>query len=72
MGAPQRTRKDREAIEFVFGALRSGALPANTVAAMAREAGISLITLRRAKEELGVRSVKMGLRAGWVWMLLET
>jgi len=72
--APQRVRNSRElaAAEFLSSALAGGPLPAREVATKAGAARIPTATLRRAKERLGVRSVKLGLRTGWVWMLLET
>jgi hypothetical protein len=39
--------------------------------AAAAELGISITTLDRAKKQLGVRSVKLGL-SNWAWELSET
>jgi len=46
--------------------------PATEVKTLARQHGISLATLRRAKKALGVvKAQKRGMRAGWIWMIRE-
>ena len=47
--------------------LSDGAVPAKAVHKAARDAGISAITLQRAKKALGVRSRKDGMAGHWVW-----
>jgi RecA-family ATPase len=62
--------------EFLRSLLADGPVPQREVQAAAREAGISMRTIKRAKEELGVDSVavreegKRGIQ-GWSWSLLE-
>ena len=45
--------------------------PAAEVLALAKQRGISPATLRRAKRALGVKAQKVGMRAGWVWVIRE-
>jgi putative DNA primase/helicase len=58
-----------EATEFLRVELAAGPRPAKAVKAAARDAGISEITLKRAKRELGVRSQKADFGKGWKWAL---
>ncbi len=60
-----------EAVDFLRDALEFEPLPAKVVQARARDVGISPMTLKRAKGQLGVESVKAGFGdAGrWVWTL---
>jgi hypothetical protein len=65
-----------EAVEFLRGALSAGPRPAKEIKAEARQAGIPDITLRRAKDRLGVHVVKEGGFFGggsqqWMWVLPE-
>lgn len=48
----------RQAADFLMATLRDGPLPCSEVEAMALEAGISEGTLRRAREQYGVASIK--------------
>jgi hypothetical protein len=58
-----------EATEFLVQCLSAGSTPANTVQAEAKEASISLATLRRASYKLGVLKKKGGMNTGWYWSL---
>lgn len=49
--------------------LASGPQPTKEVEAEAKVAGLSLATLRRAKEGLKVRVRKEGFQGQWVWEL---
>jgi hypothetical protein len=65
-----------EAAEFLRGALSAGPRSSKEIKAEARQAGIPDITLRRAKERLGVHVVKEGGFFGggsqqWMWVLPE-
>jgi hypothetical protein len=69
--AEERTERD-EAIEFVRAELEDGPRNARDVKTAARDADIKDATLRRAKAQLGVSSVRVGGAAGaghWEWSL---
>jgi putative DNA primase/helicase len=53
-----------EAVEFLRSHLGNGPNPANEIHAAARKEGISSATLRRAKSELRIRSVRIGFGKG--------
>jgi putative DNA primase/helicase len=55
-----------EATEFLKSHLANGSVPANEIHAAARKEGISSATLRRAKSELRIRSVRIGFGKGSV------
>jgi hypothetical protein len=59
--------KTEEAIEFLQSILSEGREPAADMHGYAEEAGISAITLQRAKKELGVKSYQDG--PVWYWEL---
>ena len=63
-----RTERD-EAKEFLRAALADRPVKAPQVLREAKEAGHSERTIRRAKEELGIKAVKEGMDGGWVWQL---
>jgi hypothetical protein len=59
-----------EAKEMLADSLRDGPVAAKEVQRMARESGVSERTLRRAKEEMGVKPIKVGGSNGaWLWQL---
>ena len=55
-----------DAVEFLENALASGWLPSKEVEAEAKAAGISVATLRRAKKQLKVKSVKSAMQGCWM------
>lgn len=57
-----------EAREFLAELLEGGPVAAEEAKAAAWRAGIAEGTLRRAKDELGVRSKKSSVRGGWNWV----
>lgn len=59
------------AVVFLREALGRRPRPVREVQALARQRGISAITLRRAKRALGVQSQKIGMKAGWAWVICE-
>ncbi len=59
------------AVAFLRDVLARRPRPVTEVLTLARESGISRATLRRAKRALAVKSQKVGMRAGWVWMIRE-
>lgn len=74
-GEAEPARLD-EACSFLREVLAEGPVDAREVLRQARDAGIAEITLRRAKERLGVRAVKRGGHFGgveqrWLWTLAE-
>jgi hypothetical protein len=58
-----------DATAFLRAELAGGAKPAEDVLARAKECGISERTLKRAKQELGVRAAKSGWDGAWTWTL---
>ena len=59
--------KSAEAAEFLQDILSGGAMPASEVFAEAESAGISQITLKRAKAAAGVKTDKSG--GHWMWSI---
>jgi hypothetical protein len=64
----ERTERD-DAADWLKDTLAQEGLPAKKVLSLAREAGYSETTLKRAKARVGVRSKKLGMGDGWVWVL---
>jgi hypothetical protein len=58
-----------EAEEFLLDALRDGPVPTKDLKAAATANGHSWRTVVRAKDALSIKSVKAGLKEGWVWQL---
>jgi hypothetical protein len=63
-----RSERD-EAKEFLRGMLAEKSVKASLVLREAKEAGHAERTIRRAKDELGIRAVKEGMDGGWAWQL---
>ncbi len=57
-----------EAEDFLRQVLVDGPVPAKDVKAQAREVGVSVKSLKVAKQRLGIRSQKDGFEAGWHWL----
>src|SRR5262249_31239914 len=68
--AEGRTAK-REAREFLLERLEAGTVNSDDIIEEAKQEGIAVMTLRRAKKELGIRSRKQRGSAdgAWVWEL---
>ena len=68
--AEGRTRK-REAKEFLLERLEAGPVDSDDIIEEAKQEGIAVMTLRRAKKELGIKSRKQqGMTdAPWFWEL---
>lgn len=62
-------RPGEKAKQFLRDCLTAGLTPFKTIQAEAKEAGISLATLRRAAKSIGVRPVKGGMEDVWYWSL---
>ena len=65
--ASRPERKIEAAKDFLREALASGPKAAKEIEEEARRAGLSWATVRRAKDELGYRSEKVGVTGGWEW-----
>ena len=73
-GRGHNTPRLDEAIAFLQTELRNGPAPATSVQAHARELGISAITLRRAREAIGISSKQIEgvAHGGWQYELPVT
>jgi putative DNA primase/helicase len=60
-----------EARELLVVLLADGPMSATEAIAACKQAGIGERTLRKAKDDLKIRSEKTGLDGGWVWVLPE-
>ena len=67
-GLPQR----KFAGEWLRDYLHNGSQTQGTTEIAAQRDGVSIATLRRAKFDLGVRSVKDGIKGVWYWSLTAT
>lgn len=68
LNEPEARSKLSEAEALLRAELESGSRPVSELRAAARELGISLTTLDRAKRQVGARSIKLGLDR-WAWEL---
>lgn len=66
----QRSGTDKAA-DWLREVLRAGPMAAQEVERIARDAGISPKSLRRAREKLGIKPQKQGFGGGWWWSLPE-
>lgn len=60
-----------EAKEFLRDLLKDGPVPAKRCKSAVSEAALSWTTVKRAKQALGVLSIKGGIKEGWQWQLPE-
>lgn len=72
--AAQDTRnEDRSALsdakDFLIEVLAEGPLSAKAVQEHAKDAGVSISTLGRAKKEIRIKAQKLGMKGGWAWVL---
>jgi putative DNA primase/helicase len=58
-----------EAKDFLAGLLADGPQPMREVKQAAEAHGFTWITVRRAKDALGVQARKSGMKGGWEWFL---
>jgi len=61
-----------EAVNFLQALLADGPVTSKQVEEEAREAGVAKTTLRRAKDNLGIKPYKDGMKGGWVCALPNT
>ena len=66
--APARAKAEA----FLRQLLADGPIPARRIEAAAKDAGLAMRTIRRAKNWLGVKASKTGLDGPWVWSLVES
>lgn len=72
MYTPEKTPRGGEIDEWLGRLLSSGEMKSTEVFANAKEAGISIESLRRAKKRAGIRTIKHGFAGGdWRWALPE-
>jgi len=69
VGRPPDDRQEAE--EWLLDALKNGSRPAAEILSESYKVGISRATLRRAKVNLGIVTMKVGYETGWVWALPE-
>ena len=69
-GHEERTER-REAEDWLRDILADGPLAAKTIQQQAKDAGLAWITVRRAKDRLGIKPVKTRFDGGWEWALPE-
>ena len=69
-GAEGKTAK-REAREFLLERLEAGPVNSDDIIEEAKQEGIAVMTLRRAKKELGIKSRKQrgSVDGAWTWEL---
>ena len=60
---------DKAAVSFLLELLADGPVPTKAVREAASQHEIGFRSVERAKQELGVRAVKLGMKQGWAWML---
>jgi hypothetical protein len=70
LNEPEARSKLSEAEALLRAELEDGPRPVNKLRAAARELGISMTTLDRAKKQVGAQSVKLVL-GNWAWELSE-
>ena len=58
-----------EAADWLRETLTEGPKPATEISELAASESISKKTLRRAREKLGIKPVKLGMNNGWMWSL---
>lgn len=70
MFTPEKTLRGRGIDAWLSALLSSGEMSSRDVYANAKEAGITSVSLNRAKKRVGVRSVKREFGGGgWFWSL---
>jgi hypothetical protein len=58
-----------EAADWLRETLTEGPRPATGIFELAAVEGIGKKTLRRAREQLGIKPIKLGMKDGWIWSL---
>lgn len=68
----QHRNASGEAESFLSEILSDGPMSANDVKAETESAGLSWATVRRAKDQLGIKPRKAAMDGGWLWELPQT
>ncbi|WP_343038769.1 AAA family ATPase [Pseudoxanthomonas kalamensis] len=68
-GSDEQRTATEDCMEWLGIVLSSAGVKASDVMRAAEEHGFTPKTLRRAREKLGVRTDKAGVRDGWIWSL---
>ena len=63
-------REDAEA--FLMDTLKDGPVATRDIRAAATAHGHGWRTVNRAKQDLGIKAVKLGMKDGWAWQLSVT
>jgi len=58
-----------DAKDFLLTLLANGPIPSSQIPIEVKEAGLAMVTVRRAKDELKIQIKKEGMNKGWVWIL---
>jgi len=66
---PDNEDEREDAEEFLAGTLRQGPMPTREIKEAARAHGLAWRTIERAKRDLGIEAVKLGMKEGWAWKL---
>ncbi len=66
---PEADSDARDAASWLRDLLADGPLPARQIQRDARDYGLTEKQVRRAREKLGIRPHKAGVRDGWTWAL---
>jgi hypothetical protein len=57
------------AADWLSNLVANGPVDQPTIKAKAREAGHAWATVRRARQRIGIKASKLGMKGGWVWEL---
>lgn len=68
-GSDEQRTATEDCMDWLRAILADGGANASEIMKAAEEYGFSSKTLRRAREKLGVRTEKAGVRDGWFWSL---
>jgi len=64
---PDNEAEREDAEVFLSDTLRAGPAPTRDIKEAARAHGLAWRTVERAKRDLGIQAVKLGMKEGWAW-----